>query len=125
MRPSLIELPLFDRSQIALLRDALGEDDLRAMLSELPGTAEHAFHEIRTALASNDMEEVRRLAHAFKGVASSFGAARLAAIAREFELEATSIASVIQRMPALADAIDETAAALPDVERGPSAGAKV
>jgi histidine phosphotransfer protein HptB len=125
MLPGLIELPLFDRSQIALLRDALGEDDLRAMLSELPGTAEHAFCEIRTALATNDLEEVRRLAHAFKGVASSFGAARLAAIAREFELEAPSIASVAQRMPALADAIDETVAALPGVERASSAGAKV
>lgn len=122
MQPSLIELPLFDRSQIALLRDALGDDDLRAMLSELAGTAEHAFRDITAALASNDLEDVRRLAHAFKGVASSFGAARLAAIACEFELEAPSIASVVQRMPALADAIEETVAALPDVERAPSAG---
>jgi hypothetical protein len=32
---------------------------------------------------------------------------------------------MMQRMPVFADAIDETVAALPDVERGPSAGAKV
>jgi histidine phosphotransfer protein HptB len=125
MHRGLIDQPLFDMAQIALLRDALGEEDLRAMLSELPNAAGQACHKIRAALASNDLEEVRRLSHTLKGFASSFGAARLAAIACEFELEATSIASMMQRMPVFADAIDETVAALPDVERAPSAGAKV
>ena len=124
MQRSLIDEPLFDQVQIALLGDALGQEDLRAMLSEFSSAAAQAFHKIGTAVASNDLEEVRRLAHAFKGIASSFGAARLAAIGREFELEATSIASMMQRMPALTDVIDETLAALPDVERAASAGAK-
>jgi len=124
MQPGLIDQPLFDQAQIALLRGALGEDDLRDMLAELPGAAVQAFHEIWAALASNDLEEGRRLAHALKGVASSFGAARLASIAREFELEATSIESMKQRMPDLTHAIAETVAALPDLERAPSAGAK-
>jgi hypothetical protein len=48
-------------------------------------------------------------------LASSFGARRLAAIASEFELEAASIASMMQRMPALTDTIDATLAALPDI----------
>jgi HPt (histidine-containing phosphotransfer) domain-containing protein len=125
MSRSLIDQPLFDHVQIALLRDALGEENLRAMLSEFPGAAAQALCGIDTALSSNDLEEVRRLAHAFKGVASSFGAARLAAMAREFELEATSIASMMERMPALTDVINETLAALPGVERAPSAEAKV
>jgi Hpt domain. len=125
MPRNLIGQPLFDLSQIALLRDALGQEDLRAMLSELPSAAGQAFHQIGTALASNDLEEVRHLAHALKGVASSFGAARLAEIAREFELEASSIGWVTQRMPDFADAIDATLAALPDVDRAPSAGGKV
>jgi len=120
MQSGLIDQPLFDLAQIALLRDALGQEDLHAMLSELPNAAGQACRNIRTALASNDLEEARRLAHALKGVAGSFGAARLAAIAREFELDATSIASLMQRMPALAVAIDETLAALPDVLRDPS-----
>ena len=124
MQRSLIDQPLFDQIQIGLLRDALGEADLRAMLSEFPGAARQAFHNVGMALAANDLEEVRRLAHAFKGVASSFGAARLAAIAGEFELEATSIASMLERMPALADAIEQTLATLPDVEHVTSAGAK-
>lgn len=122
MRPSLIEQPLFDVAQIALLRDALGQEELRAMLSELPDAAGQASHSIRTAIASNDLQEARRLAHALKGVAGSFGAARLAAMAREFELEATSIASLEQRMPALARAIEETLTVLPEVA-GDSSGA--
>jgi HPt (histidine-containing phosphotransfer) domain-containing protein len=121
MQRSLTDQSLFDMAQIALLRDALGEEDLHAMLSELPNVAGRACHRIRMALASNDLEEVRRLAHDLKGTASNLGAARLAAIAREFELEAASIALMMQRMPALADAIDDTLAALPGIERAPSA----
>jgi HPt (histidine-containing phosphotransfer) domain-containing protein len=124
MQRSLMDQPLFDVAQVALLRDALGEADLRAMLAELPNAAEQAGQKIRTALASDDLEEVRRAAHALKGIASSFGAARLAAIAREFELEATSIASMMQRMPVLADAIEKTSAAVAGVERAPPAGAR-
>lgn len=124
MPRSLIDQPAFDQAQIALLRDALGEEDLRDMLSELPAAASQALYNMEMALASNDPEEVRRLAHAFKGVASSFGAARLAALAREFELDANSVASMMLRMPALAEAIDETLAALPDVGYAP-AGATV
>jgi HPt (histidine-containing phosphotransfer) domain-containing protein len=120
MQGSLIDQELLDRTQIALLRDALGEEDLRAMLSEFSGAVGQALSGIATALASNDLEEVRRRAHTFKGVAGSFGAARLAAIAVEFELEATSIAWIVQRMPALADAIAETLAALPDVVGAPT-----
>jgi len=125
MQRSLFDQPLFDQVQIALLRDALGEEELRAMLSEFPGTAALAFRNMGTALASNDLEEVRRVAHAFKGVASSFGASLLAAMARELETEAISSASMKKRMPALTRAIDETVAALPDIGRDPSAGAEV
>jgi HPt (histidine-containing phosphotransfer) domain-containing protein len=123
MQRGLIDVPLFDVAQIASLCDALGEEDLRGMLLEFPHAIAEAFHNIATASRSNDLEEVRHLAHALKGLASSFGAARLAAIAREFELEAASIVSMMQRMPALTDAIDATLAALPDIACAPS-GAK-
>lgn len=123
MPPKLIDQPLFDLSQIALLREALGQDDLRAMLSEFADAAKRAFWGISRAVASNDLEEVRRRAHTFKGVAGSFGAARLAAIAVEFELEATSIASIVRRMPAFADAIDETLVSLPGIEHASLVGA--
>ena len=124
VKQSPVDQPLFDEVQISLLRDALGEDDMRAMLSELPGAAGEACQKITAALGSNDLAGVWRLAHAFKGVASSFGAARLAAIARELELEATSLASMKQCLPALANAVDATLAALPDLELASAVGAK-
>jgi len=124
MRQSLIDLPLFDVAQITSLRNALGEEDLRDMLLQFPDAAAEAFNNIATASRSKDLEEVRHLAHALKGLAASFGAGRLAAIACEFELEAASIAAVMQRMPALTDAIDATLAALPDIAGAPS-GAKL
>ena len=120
MSETLIVEPLLDLSHIALLRDALGEEDLGVMLAEFSSAAGHALCGIQTAVACNDLEEVRRRAHAFKGVAGSFGAARLAAFAAELELEAPSIASIMQRLPDLADAIEETLAALPGVERVPT-----
>ena len=125
MPRSLIEPPLFDQAQIALLRDALGQEDLRAMLSELPNAAARARDKMGAALASNDLEEARRVAHALKGVASSFGAARLAAVAGEFDLEATSNTSITQRMSALTNVIDKTVAAMPELDRPASAGAKL
>lgn len=123
MQQSLTDLPLFDVAQIASLRNALGEEDLREMLLQFPSAAAEAFNNVATAFRSNELEEVRHLAHTLKGLASSFGAGRLAAIACEFELEAASIASMMQLMPALTDAIDATLAALPDIAGAPS-GAK-
>jgi histidine phosphotransfer protein HptB len=104
--------PLLDEAQIALLCGALGEDDLRAMLSELPRAARQALDEIRTAVASDNIQQARCAAHALKGLASSFGAARLAAIACEFEHATSSIASISQAIPVLDDLIGETSAAL-------------
>ncbi len=115
MPRSLIEQPLCDQARIALLRDALGEEDLRAVLSEFPGAARQALCGIAAALACNDLIEVGRLAHGFKGVASSLGALRLAVIARDLELEAASIAAMNEGMHAFAAAIDDTLAALTDI----------
>lgn len=88
------ETPLLDEPQLELLREALDESDLAAMLSELPSAAQQAIGAIEAAVRSNNMEEARRSAHVLKGVASSFGAARLAAMAREIELESVSIDDV-------------------------------
>lgn len=113
----LTEEPLLDLGQIALLKAALGDADLQDMLSDFSTAAREAFVVIDTALASDDLIEARRAAHAFKGVAGSFGAARLAAIAVDMELRADSIAYIRQRMNALSDAIEETGAVLCEAGR--------
>ena len=107
----LRQMPLLDDAQLDLLREALDEDELRAMLSELPQAAMQAIGSIEVAVQSNDIDEARRSAHVLKGVASSFGAARLTAMAREVELEMPSIECVGKCLPDLIEAVEQTAAA--------------
>jgi histidine phosphotransfer protein HptB len=104
--------PLLDEGQLAVLRDALGDEDLQAMLSELPDAAKEAIDKIRSAVTSDDAAAARRAAHVLKGVASSFGAARLGALASELEHPTSSIASIAQGVVILDDLVVETAAAL-------------
>ena len=103
---------LFDEAQIGMLRDAVGPEDLLAMLSELPPAAANSLAAIADALTASDIVQARRSAHILKGCAGTFGAARLAAIACEIELELTAIEAMRQRMPALIEALDRTTAAL-------------
>lgn len=104
--------PLFDPEQIELLREAVGPEDLGPMLAELPQHALQSLDAIRGALAANDLDQTRRAAHVLKGFASSFGAARLAAIAHDMELECSSVPELRQRVPALIEAIEATSAAI-------------
>ncbi len=105
------QISLLDDAQLELLREALDEDELRAMLSELPEAARQAIDAIETSVAANDLDQARRSAHVLKGVASSFGAARLAAIAREIELELPSIECIATCVPWLIETVEQTAAA--------------
>jgi HPt (histidine-containing phosphotransfer) domain-containing protein len=103
--------PLLDEAQLELLREALDEDELLAMLSELPQAALQAIGLIESAVRSNDLDAARRSAHVLKGVASSFGAARLAAMAREIELETPAIDGMANCVPDLIEAVEQTVVA--------------
>jgi HPt (histidine-containing phosphotransfer) domain-containing protein len=107
------DIPLLDEDQIGLLREALDPDELAGMLSELPLAARLACEAIEAAVGSEQLEEAQRAAHVLKGTASSFGAARLAEIARKIELELPSIEVVDGIMPLLIETIAKTTAALP------------
>jgi HPt (histidine-containing phosphotransfer) domain-containing protein len=109
---------LFDEVQIAMLRDAIGPDELLEMLSDLPPTAATSLAAIADALGCEDIAEARRAAHTLKGCASTFGASGLATIAREIELDLPSIEAMRQRMPALVETLALTAAALRRVAGG-------
>ncbi|HEY0330894.1 MAG TPA: Hpt domain-containing protein [Rhodopseudomonas sp.] len=111
----MLSEPLIDHTQIALLRRALGDEDLRDMLAELPEVARQGLDKIRAAVAASDLDEARRNGHALKGVASSFGAARIAAEARKIEAAGSSIAAISQGVALLERLIDETAVALAEL----------
>lgn len=113
MPDHLESISVLDDDQIGLLREALEPEDLAAMLSEFPLTARRALEAIEAAVGSEELAEARRAAHVLKGAASSFGAARLAEIARRIELELSSIEDVDGIMPSLVETIAKTTAALP------------
>lgn len=123
MQRSLIDQPLFDAAQIALLRDALGSEYLCDMLSQFPDVAVQALRGIAAAFAANDVQKVRRLAHAFSGTTSSFGAARLAVMTRAMELDTMPPAAMTLLMADLERAVDDTLAALPEVRSAMLTGA--
>jgi histidine phosphotransfer protein HptB len=104
--------PLFDSEQLDLLRDALGPHELLAMLLQLPDAAAQSLDAIRVAVAADNVDEARRVAHMLKGFSSSFGAARLSSLAREMELELDTIAAISDRIPLLVATIDATLAEL-------------
>ena len=120
MPDRLENISLLDEDQIGLLRDALEPDELAGMLSELPLTAHQALEAIEAAVRSAELSEVQRAAHVLKGAASSFGAARLAEIARRIELELPSVADVNGILPLLVETIAKTSAALPLEARKPA-----
>jgi HPt (histidine-containing phosphotransfer) domain-containing protein len=118
MIPDPAQDPLFDEAQIGLLRDAIGPEDLLTMLLDLPPAAQHAVDEIAAAVNVGDIRGARRSAHTLKGCAGSFGAARLASLAAEIELELPSVDEMHQRLPALAECLRQTAVALEQVAQG-------
>jgi len=110
---ALNDIPLLDDEQIEMLREALDADELSAMFSELPSSAQNSLAAIEAAVAGDDLDRARREAHVLKGVASSFGAARLASIAGRIELEVTTIDAAAAWLPLLAVTVGKTVAALP------------
>jgi signal transduction histidine kinase/CheY-like chemotaxis protein/HPt (histidine-containing phosphotransfer) domain-containing protein len=101
---------IFDPATLATLRGALEESELRAALAMVPGEGAECLKEIKAAVAAADLDAARKVAHRLKGMASNFGAARLAAISRRIELEATAIEVVSQHVRPLEIALHETRA---------------
>jgi HPt (histidine-containing phosphotransfer) domain-containing protein len=110
--------PLFDEDQIALLREAIGPEDLLSMLSELSPAAAKSCNAIAEALMADDIDQARKAAHILKGCVSTFGAWRLAMIAAEIELELTTIDAMRDYMPILIETLNQTEAALTQAAGG-------
>jgi HPt (histidine-containing phosphotransfer) domain-containing protein len=106
--------PLFENEQLDLLRAALGEEDLSAMLLQLPQAAMDSFKAIQAGVDAGNLEEARKAAHVLKGFSGSLGAARLAAVARQIELDLDTLASVASLIPLLSATIEAT---ISDVSR--------
>jgi CheY-like chemotaxis protein len=101
---------VFDSTTLAELRDGLEESELCAALAMIPAEGAKCLASIKAAVAAGDLDAAREAAHRLKGMASNFGAARLAAISRRIELEAPAIEIVSNHVEPLEMALHETQA---------------
>ena len=78
------------------------------MLKLVPGESARLLSDIQWALGTGDLSTARQYAHSLKGMAGNYAAARIAAAAREFDLETQTLDAAKEKTAALEQAIDET-----------------
>ena len=100
--------PVFDEAILSGLRENLHESDLREAISGVPAEGAKAINLIKVAIAAGDLEAARNAAHTLTGMASNFGAVRLAAIGRRISLTSSDIDAVARDVAPLERALEET-----------------
>jgi histidine phosphotransfer protein HptB len=91
-------------------------DSYDMMLDMFPDSAREELDALRSALDTADTPTARRAAHTLKGVAASFGATRVQAIAHMLEDTTLPPARSKTLIEALEMALDATLAALTKLE---------
>ena len=100
-----------DPVAFAELQASAGADFVRELIDTFLEEAPPMLAELREALAGARAEPFRRAAHSLKSNASTFGAATLAAMARDLELQGLAAATPAA-LAALAQQYDAVAAEL-------------
>jgi CheY-like chemotaxis protein len=104
--------PLLDQGMLDQLHDCLDEEDLMDMFGLFPGQAKLQADEIDAAIANADPAAVKRAAHGMKGANANLGAQRIAAIAREIELNAANFERAAHLVTLVRTQIEPTSEAL-------------
>jgi len=110
MNPAVIDPHTFDE-----LQANAGADFVLELVDTFAEEAPRLLAELRGALAAGAAERFRRAAHSLKSNSNTFGATRLAAMARALELE--GLAPDATALDALAPEIDTVVAALKALAR--------
>jgi HPt (histidine-containing phosphotransfer) domain-containing protein len=79
-------MPIIDPATFNELKQMSGEDFIDELIDTFLEDAPKMIAEIKSALASNDVETFRRAAHSMKSNAATFGANELASLAKELEM---------------------------------------
>ncbi len=106
--------PVIDEATLRELQDAAGADFVSELVSTFLAEAPGMLGALRLALTQGDADGFRRAAHSLKSNGQTFGATRLAELARELELGGLAAlgGSGDATLERLAQALDEAAAAL-------------
>ncbi len=110
MIPAVIDPHTFDE-----LQANAGADFVAELVDTFAEEAPALLAEMRTALADGAAERFRRAAHSLKSNSSTFGATRLAELARELELG--GLPTNFQAIEALVPQVEATLAALGKLAR--------
>ena len=110
MSQTVIDPHTFDE-----LQANAGADFVAELVDTFAEEAPPLLAEMRSALAGGAAERFRRAAHSIKSNSSTFGATRLAAMARELEMR--GLASGAGAVEALAQEFETTRAALQALAR--------
>ena len=78
---------VIDPAVYAALQDTVGADFAAELVDTFIEEATGMLAELRSARSENHADRFRRAAHSLKSNSSTFGALRLAALARELELK--------------------------------------
>ncbi len=98
-------LPVLDPEIQGELATVGGAELPKQLLDMFVGDAPNQIAGIRSSMAANDAEGVRKNAHSMKGAAASIGASRVEATARELEMAARE--GELARLPELAERVSK------------------
>lgn len=107
--------PVFDRARVCAAVGSLPPIRAMEMIALVPEEAETQLASFDKALAANDLEAARRIAHTMKGLAANFGAARLEAAAIRTQHGCKTIEEAQASLPELRAAVIATREAAPDI----------
>ncbi len=112
--------PVISPAVYAALQDTVGAEFVEELVDTFLEEASGMLAELRNARAENHAERFRRAAHSLKSNSGTFGASRLAALARELELKGLSAdpARDMDALAALEAEYTRAAAALKDLSHG-------
>ena len=112
--------PVIDQAVYAQLQDTAGAEFVAELVDTFLEEAPGMLAELRSARADSHAERFRRAAHSLKSNGNTFGALRLAALARELELKGLDAdpARDAAALAALAVEYARAAAALKDLRHG-------
>jgi len=78
-------MPLIDKATLDELKQMSGPEFLNELIDTFLDDAPGMLGEMKTALAAGDTDSFRRAAHSMKSNAATFGAGRLAELAKALE----------------------------------------
>jgi histidine phosphotransfer protein HptB len=100
--------PVIDKATYDALVEAMGADFIGELIDTYCEEVPRLMADLQAALARDDAETFRRLAHSIKSSSSSFGALPFAAEARALEMEGKS-GDLTGVEPAVARLVDDYA----------------